>query len=161
MKRSQDYWYFCRNVACQVGLSKSGKETLWQIFSSLDMRSFRKYESNPERDYTIRPTNREKHLPSITPVRKVFHKQYLVIFAICALLYNQNLSDHQEKYYPGKEPEPRDRFAVQNRYARTLVNENLRDCDKLLHQFAERLGFSDKHIRSCMEKVRQDCPRLE
>jgi hypothetical protein len=163
MKRNQDDWYICRNIACQLGIPKEMKESLWQIFRPLDMRSFRKYESETKRDYCIRPVDIDSHTPSITPVwnEKAFNKQYLVIFAICALLYNQYRSGHQEKYYPGKEPEPRDRFAVQNRYARNLVDESLRDCNELLHQFAEQLGFSDEHIRSCMEKLRQDCPRLK
>lgn len=157
MKRSQDDWYFCRNVACQVGLSKSAKETVWQIFSRLDMRSFKKYESHPECNYTIQPSRSDEHLSSITPIQTAYHKHYLVIFAICALLYNRNRSDHQQKYYPGKGCESRDRYGVNRRFVRNLVDEDLKDCNRLLQQFAEQLGFSEEHIRSCMEKLRQDC----
>ncbi len=161
MKRSQDDWYFCRNVACQVGLSKRAKETVWQIFSRLDMRSYKKYESHPEYHYTIRPSRSDGHLPSITPIQTTYHKHYLVIFSICAILYNQNRSDHQQKYYPGKDYESRDRYGVLGRFVRNLVDEDLKDCNKLLQQFSEQVGFSNDHIRSCMEKLRQECPRLE
>lgn len=161
MKRSQDDWYFCRNIACQLGLSKSAKETVWQIFKDLDMRSYRKYEKQSESNYSIRPSRSDGHLASITPVQTTYQKHYLVIFAICALLYNRNRSDHQQKYYPGKDCKNRDRYGVHGRFVRNLVGEDLKDCNRLLQQFAEQFGFSEEYIRSCMEKLRQECPRLE
>lgn len=159
-KRNQDDWYMCRTIACQLALSKRSKEALWQIFRPLDMRSFRKYESRSIADYTIRPSDQGADLPTIRPVWKATRKQYLVVFCLCALLYNQNKSERQPDYYPGKEGDSPDKFGVGLRFARNLVDDELRDCHELLQQFADRLGFRDEDIRSCMEKLRQDCPRL-
>ena len=161
IKRNQDDWYMCRSISCQLGLSRRMKETLWQVFKPLDMRSFRKYESKSKPEYTIRPNDRDVDLPAITPIQKSSRKQYMVVFSICALLYNQNKLDDHPRYYPGEETESRDRYGVKNHYVRNLVDEELNDCHELLQQFANRLGFKDENIRSCMEKLRQECPRLK
>jgi len=160
MKRNQDDWYMCRNIACQLGFSKRMKEALWRIFRSLDMRSFRKYESKSKPVCTIRPNDPDVDLPTIRTIRKATQKQYLVVFCICALLHNQNNPDRQSKYYPGEESDSRDKYGVHCRFVRNLVDDEIKDRHELLQQFVDRLGFRHEHIRSCMEKLRQDCPRL-
>jgi hypothetical protein len=161
LKRGQDDRYLCDAISCQLGIQKSVKQKLLDIFRNLDMRSFKKYDRNINPSYTIRPISDDKVRPQIFAVGlNSVRKQYIVIFSICALLYNSERSEHQSKYYPGCESEARDRYGVRRRYVRNLVDEDLQDSDKLFKQFAQKLRFRDEAIKSCMEKLRQECSQL-
>ena len=161
LKRGEDNWYLCRNISCQLGLSERLKGRLWNIFQSLDMRSFKKYEVSSNLEYSIRWEKWDVEHPVIPSSPGGFRKQYLVIFCICALLHNQNKYEDQPGYYPGEECYERKRYGVRCRYVSNLVETELNDSHELLHQLADELGFRDKDIRSCMEKLRKACPSLE
>jgi hypothetical protein len=160
LKRQQDDWYLCQAIGCQMSLPGWLKQRLWHIFDSLDMRSFKKYEKRSKYGSTIRRSMSDSSYMTIRPLPQGMRKQYMVIFSICAILYNQERGDHQPRYYPGKKYEQRDRHGAGSRFARNLVDSDFHDCHKLLQQFAERLGFRDNDISSCMEKLRQACPQL-
>jgi hypothetical protein len=141
LKRGEDAWYLCRNITSQMGLSERLRTRLWNIYKDIDMRSFKNYEISHD---------------AATGQRR----QYMVIFCLCAHLYNQNRSDRQPRFYPGNEYEDRQRFGVGCRLVSNLIDGELNDCHDLLQQFADKLQFKDENIRSCMEKLRQNCSLL-
>lgn len=160
MKRSQDDWYLCQIIAGHLGLSERSKERLWQLYRTLDMGTFKKYEQPPKPEYTIHEQRENVTLPTIRTRKCGVRKQYTVILAISTLLYNQTKSPHQSSYYPGEGCETRPRYGVGCRFARKLVEDNLHDTHELVQQFAKNLGIRDANLRSCIEKLRQKYPQL-
>lgn len=135
----QDDWYFCRAMTGQMGLSDRERLLTWNVFKSLDMRSYR----------TIEPSD-----PTYT------RKQYLVAFCVAVLIYNSEQSEDGLTYYPGTESEsnakgygcPKVFLQVQR------VEADLIDRHQAIERCAERLGFSDEELRSCLEIVRPNLP---
>lgn len=158
LKRSQDDWYLCQSIASQVGLSKRLKNSLWNIFDSLDMRTFKGYEGRA--NYAIQPKKGAIKTPAIRRVQNGFRKQILVIFCISAMLYNQNKSDDMAKYYPNSKPNKREKHGYPALFNVDIDEYDLRDGEVLLSDFATHHNFRENDIRSCMEKLRGIVPRL-
>lgn len=160
LKRGQDDWYMCQNIACQVGLSERLKERLWQIYQNIDLRSYKKYDGMPKPICSIRKSRLEKGEYSLYAISPGLRKHYMVAFCLCALLYNQNKSEKLPNYHPGKEYDDRHRYGAGLRYASNIVDDELNDCHELLEQFAKELRLRDENIRSCMEKLRKKRPEF-
>ena len=138
LRRNQDDKYLCRIIAAQVDLPKFIRPTVWNLFKKIDLRKFKKYE--PEGWKSGESTS----------------KQYLVIHSICAILYNIHQPDPKWRYYPGKKYTHRPRYGAGLIFVEHLDCEPPKDCYVVLDEFAQRLGFNDNVVRSCMEKVRYE-----
>lgn len=135
----QDDWYFCESLTAKMGLSDRERLLTWRVFKSMDMRTYRGIEpSDP----------------------KITMKQYLVAFCVGALVYNAGQSDDRWMYYPGTESgEKIERYdSFEARFKVQQVEDDLVDRHQAIEQCAESLDFTDRDIRSCLEKVRTKLP---
>jgi len=139
-QRREDDWYLCQIIANQVGLPESLKDSVDSAYNSLDLRTFKQYEG-------------------CTGSSGGMDKQYLVVFCLCALIYNKYCPDDR-RYYPNKQVPNRKKYGAGLRFAGNLTDSVPSDTDEELHKFADSMGFSDTDIKSCMEKLRGRCPRF-
>lgn len=143
VKHDGDDWHFCRALTSQMGLSERGRVLTWRIFKQMDMRAYR----------SIEPGESEETM-----------KQFLVAFCVGALIYNRihreyEWTDNDWKYYPGRTPSnklKRYRGLKARVRAEQMGDKGVRH--RTIETCAERLGFTDTEIRSCIEKVRTELP---
>lgn len=146
--RRQDRWYLCQNIATQVGLSNSLKTEVCNLYQTIDLGRYKRYEW-----YT-----KENNKPR--------RKEELVIFCICVLLHNReqtgsSTSNKEKKYYPGINHEKELKYGVGGKLVKNMECESPVDRNQLLAKFAQevlkdQLGLDDHLIKSCMEKVRSE-----
>lgn len=143
VKHDGDDWHFCRSLTSQMGLSERGRVLTWRIFKQMDMRTYR----------SIEPGTTEEKM-----------KQYLVAFCVGALIYNRihreyEWTDNNWKYYPGRTPSEKSRrYLGPEARLRAEQQGDKGDRHRTIERCADRLGFSETEIRSCIEKVRTELP---